>query len=1107
MDVNEFDMLMEDLTGGAVVGALPPLALPATRAIIKDGYVINPLTNRKVKATGAAGRTVLALHRAALVANGAALEVGTIGRSKGRIAIDKGVTSRGKIRPAGSPKGYGSYVVQRFERATPNTAKQTLAEFARDLSATAATVDNNRGIRVAFRDADDTNHVQRTIQAGNARQILKQLEELQNVGATKDGSDPVGTEYVLDTSSFSINHVVSMAGGGFRGISTKAAPKNDYFKLIDFSSKAAEGDCLIAVLRAVANFNGLSAPASRNTKLRALLDIPEGNIAATPDIIDRLGNAFGLFIRVIVGVEVPPDHERTFDDNGSRATRRNLCVDCVASPQVIASSTNIEAIPCDVYLADNHYTYIDAFFDVPTCSITGDIVKGTRTSEDIKARVWAQGRDYFGMSSSTDKVDTKVPLKELIIVYDFETIINEEGDLEAYALGYIVFDPLKHDDDFSGDAASVTQCLRRRNQNRYAVSGSLLDLLAAAPSDTRYTLVSFNGSNFDHFLLAQAASRRDALTGVFATASGGVRSLNIGRHTTLDIAKLVPAMSLHKACQGFKTLPTKQEGFSHVDVQREADRGTLYEWLDTHKAELSSYLCRDVLSESSLFMKLSKELPALSRHQIYGPKAVGTIGGHAWKMMEDHCNLPSKVKSEALDNIIRSAVVGGRVQRYNEEKVVEGRSLKMVDFVSLYPTAMAAPAKCCRLFEEDEWWGWYPQGKNASEPLHVTSWTSNAIGVYRITVHEQPPNKPNVIPRRVEGEPLEWGYRGEFECWTTHVDAALIRNNGGRITVHEGYIWPISKAKQGLFETFITPLASAKNDQDVLERAKDPTANPAMRSLLKLLMNSASGKTCQANYDDEVILAKGRKAQHTAESKMRKSDEESGYKGPIIVPLEGDTVIVIGKKKPENVYKRSAKPSILAVLIYAYSRALVWRTICQHNVLYSDTDSGLLYNEDYERLCKELPEFNPTGRDKELGDLEQELPDHARSAAFLIAPKDYAIFLYKDKDDLLPMAHPKSKIRCKGVNINRDRLIVSEEAVTELEELISKKDFPGLLEAYNELAVNRSSPLSDVATLLEYFKSRAGNGKVDVLTSQLTRSFKDDDKPFNLAQRYIIKHL
>lgn len=1064
--------------------------------------VLNPSTGNMVAADGRAGRRAQADHRDALVASGAALPHGALGRLRARPAefVERTMNFRGSVRT-------GAFKLDKY--APAGTAPRTTAEFAKIIATQAAATPHYRQATVTFVDADGYN-IRRTIHGNTPTAILKSLDTLQS-DSTLGGSDVIPASFSLSTGSFEIGSVHPPRGGAYKfaGISKGAGRAHPHFKLVEFAVKAAPGDCLLAVLRAVAKAAGAAAQTARNSSIREHLAIPPGNIQADAATIERLARHFGLRIRVITGMAARPDAEREYDDDPARLFDRNLCTNAEASPVVIAAGGADDAPACDVYLAEGHYEFISRILEpIRLCRITGDIIPADdpRSPADIARRVVSQGRRWYAEQQKPKTQPARKHYTERIIVYDYETTYEPDGELTPYALGYIVFDPtdpsVKDADRhlFAGRAAQVTQIVRRPGENRFAVSQPLIDEILRAPDDVRFTLVSFNGARFDHFLLAQAANNRGVLTSVFATSAGGLRSLVVaGRHSTLDLAKLVPATSLDAACEGFKTSPVKVRGFSHVTIQREHEAGRLYTWLAENGGQLCEYLAADVLSTASLFVLLAQALKQVTGQPVYGNAAVQTIGSHAWALMSAKCELPKRVADQELDRTIRSAIVGGRVQAYTDERVIEEEQLAMVDFASLYPTAMAAVPKAQSCFYPLERWGVYPAGAANGEPTRVDRWTPGEVGVYLVRILEQPPGLPNVLPRRVEGEPLDWAFRGQFETMATHIDLSLISRGGGSFVVQWGLVWPV--VRLGLFRPFIEPLAALKDEQDQLKAAKAPGFNPALRMVYKLLMNSASGKTAQRNYDECVTLATGSAQQLAAEAKMD-ADRPRTW-----IPLGGETCIIIGSKPSEKVYTARAKPSILAVLIYAYSRALVWRTLCQHNCLYSDTDSGLFRMADYEALRAAFPDLDPAGRAKELGDLEQELGGHTRAEAFLLGAKDYAIFLY-DADGKLcgfdeSARGTHSKLRTKGVCLPRDRLLAPGAAAELADSTLAE-----LGEVYNAAGpAAQSSPLSDVAVAREFYARRAAGEPVEVLCSQIVRSFKDPDRPLSLTQRYVVKKL
>ncbi len=1055
---------------------------------------VGGVTRKMVSLDGPAGRKIVAAHYAKRVAAGRALPV-------------KGVYGRGRVLPAtptGVPYTVAAYTEQLYRsRENPRTLTDwakvihaTIKAFdsrggTRHLTAVATVFENVQGERI-FRNLDMQH-------AGSVKDILAQVKGFAESVPAED-SDPVPENTVPITSDLILGWFNEPAGGA-RGRALRG-PDNPYFKLVDAGGKdAAEGDCLLAQLRYIAALKGVPpVPFKRNASLRAALGLPPAPapIAASAYNITTLAKLFGLRIHIVTGMRLLPDSERTYDDDGKRYKARNRCL---SEPVPETVQLVGEGQPADIYLdvegsalhtshasaASNpltalaggkgakppgHYMTIAAWKPLKVCPITGDWLSTPPAPiEAIRARVLEQGRPWHGIACAAE-VKNKRPI---VVFYDYETVYGPTGRLEPYALGYVAVDPNKAGNDFSALAGTVSMTFGAD------VTKPLLDLIASAPADVRYQLVSFNGCRFDHFILAREAGKRRMLNDVFATTGAGLRSVRIGRHSTLDVAKLLPAMSLKSACQAFQTQPKKVDGFHHSEPQMAYESGTLPQWIEEHRAKLTEYLAGDVLSLASLYQKLRPALLQVTGLDIVKQHCPQTIGGLAWEMMTQRCPIPPPVKDEALDKTIRSAIVGGRVQVYGRGPVIVKEPLRMLDVASLYPTAMAAPPKARAVFEPRHRWGVYPSGPDG-EPEAVPCYTRGDVGIWRTTISRQP--TPAIIPRRVKDEPLDWSPTGEFEAWITHCDIELIREYGGACEPHEGYRWVTTT--EGLFAPFIASLAAAKDREDALSAAKDPTANPALRAVYKLLMNSASGKCVQRNFDDRVQLVTGAKAMNAARRTFA-PDTLS------VIGLHGDTALMVGKKPADTVYGKTAKPAILAVLIYSYSRAYFYKTMGRFSPLYGDTDSGLFRVPDYEQVRAAYPALNPAGRKKELGDLEEELGPHTSATAYLIAPKEYAVFLRGG-----PAGH--DKIRAKGVNVRTDRLIAP--AALPVIEAMTMQEYTA---EYASEATDLSVPLAD--DLEGYFEARAENRPMSILCSQLTRSLYDKDtrKVFVLRQRYLIK--
>jgi hypothetical protein len=335
----------------------------------------------------------------------------------------------------------------------------------------------------------------------------------------------------------------------------------------------------------------------------------------------------------------------------------------------------------------------------------------------------------------------------------------------------------------------------------------------------------------------------------------------------------------------------------------------------------------------------------------------------------------------------------------------------MVDACSLYPTVMMDNL--------------YPIGDYKKTKKYV----NNKLGIYKCNIIHQnakwkygkPPTYKNfeylakeyapiIFPLRSETKPLDWDFRGEQEVILCSIDIEEIKYYCGEdsIEVFEGIYWEESSNK--VFKEYIEKFRNAKNNQDLLKKKGDKEYNPVLREVCKLMLNTPSGKVGQRNYTDYIQRIYTEK---DVDKFMQKIDDKESIK---CCSLSKELLFMKGKLKDENCFKDSAKPSYLAIFIYAYARKFMYRNILsKYTVLYQDTDSALMLDEEYRRLMKEQPNLFGI---KDFGKFEQELNEADK--CIIISPKNYYVN-GKPKD-----GEDKTKRRFKGVKSYDTYLLSSE---------------------------------------------------------------------------------
>lgn len=949
------------------------------------------------------------------------------------------------VVPRGGLVANGALRTQTFE--TPDGERLTVDDMAATARAQlAAHGDNARTLTIWFED-EDGNRIYRSFSADQAGRNFRQLIQQVQDGQPVSGSDVVDPTYEMVSNEFDIAYVVQPAGGA--GHASYKKRETPLFSLRDY--KCREGDCLLAILRAVTPRAGLPY----NKSIRRELAIPDG-----PVQLDNIGALEEYFQ---VGVEVLGDGdleiERRFEDHET-----NIC-HATYTHQKLRDAAAYPALVQVILENENHFAHISKVKDVQLCPITGDYC-GKRTVKETRERVLEQNRPWKPKKKAKPN---RRKYEQWVLVFDFETVWDPHNHsrIVPYSVGWYAFRADRTADDFAEEVEDV-HVAYGYNTCQY----ELIQFVKEAPENRKYTLVGYNNSRFDNFLMARAANNRDCLNEVF-WANGSLMDVRINkRHNTLDLCRLCPGQSLDAACKGFQTSPRKIEGFDHNEVQAAFLAGKLDSWLTDNRVKATDYLIGDVLSTASLYIKLTgtiKELTDVDATQC------GTIGRVAWEGFKKVAPVPSPAATRDVDQFFRKAITGGRTQNFKERGFTTRGKLRMIDVASLYPTVMNATN--ADVIPQECHYGRYPVGVETPTDAYV----EGKLGIYRVTVRRQPEKK--ILPRRVEGEALDWKYEGEFETHTSSCSIELIRAHGGEVDVHEGYYWETDSSD--LFKVFLAPIFAEKDHQDELKAQKSPDYNPAKRSVTKLIMNSLSGKTAQRNFEDRVVLARGTCQQLAEEKKMR---------GGIAtwIPVSGETCLLVGKKPEDSVYGKSSKPSHLAVFIYEYSRTYMYHLlISRYDVMYMDTDSALISEADFKRFEADFPQLCPhlTGRPKALGDLEEELgmPDDAE--AILLAPKMYYVGCGKH-----------SKVKIKGVRMGRDKL-ASKEVV--------ERDRSASVRTLHDLYTSDELPsLNTPERARVIFERIRDEGEAHVMCSQLTKSLLDaGDQIFSIQQRYLFKRL
>lgn len=578
-----------------------------------------------------------------------------------------------------------------------------------------------------------------------------------------------------------------------------------------------------------------------------------------------------------------------------------------------------------------------------------------------------------------EKIQKETPTK--LLFFDIETIFDASCDnlLKPYSISWSVWGD-------KGKSFKYNKKMLKSDCVYLEVGFDCIEKFIKwlISSGEKYKLIGFNSSRFDNFFVADEAIKQDVFGGMMYV-NNSILNMYIGGSSCWDLCRFLTC-SLKKACNDFKITPKKLDGFSHELPQKAFEEGKLDAWIEENYDQLSEYNKLDVLSLMALTLEFYSCVNGMIKEDVFKYSTIGQLSFRYWSKNKKI----KKLDNREDDEFIRSSLTAGRTQAYYDKLNIEGK-FKMVDVCSLYPFVM-------KNFE-------YPSSEKIK---HVSGYKAGKMGVYKCVIKHQNmewKNKsdinfgefyreyaPVVYPLRTKETPLNWTHRGEITCTLCSVDIECIRENGGEVQVNEGYYF--EESSKDVFSEYITTFESEKNNQDKLKKNDDPGYNPSLRQFCKLALNSLSGKVIQKNYDDVYQHIKSDFDLHNFCEIVKK---------PKLV-MYSDNLMFGSGKLLSGKYSRNAKPAYLGVFIYAHARRYMYNTILRNYVvLYEDTDSALIPQNEYERMLVDNPEiFNG----KKFGNLDEEVGNATH--IITISPKCY---LVENKDD-----QSLSKRKFKGVS-------------------------------------------------------------------------------------------
>jgi hypothetical protein len=466
-----------------------------------------------------------------------------------------------------------------------------------------------------------------------------------------------------------------------------------------------------------------------------------------------------------------------------------------------------------------------------------------------------------------------------------------------------------------------------------------------------------------------------------------------GRHTPYDIRKHLVG-SLADNCEAFKVPAefSKISGFSHDAIQQlyNDDEENFINNIKNNE-EITKYNDNDVLSLGYLFIKYYKAMTAIDPKKfsfLNGEEFIkyGTIGGVIMKIAELHweskgLKLP-KLNIDQYRDVLRGKTAG-RVDlfQHTTPKILE--RIVSFDVCSLYPYIMAVfpgyfpcgeiketdayiepprEVQVRKFFAHKEWHNetelmrgmtLEAYGKKYGEHCIKTSEIVGKIGFFYCDVDQRSlitHNLPNILPEKIfkmttddSGNQVETGDCLENKWNSNNVIKNVLISNitiellkkyeskGVICTIKKGFYFTEFVKSIEMFE-FLMPLMGVKNREDTLKKQKSSDYNPVMREVVKLLMNSISGKVIEGLHTEQVKMI-------TTAEEYLKIDAKYGVN---TINSVGNNVFISYKKTDEELINKQ-RPIYIGALIYEYARRYMYENLMSpiglDKLLYMDTDA------------------------------------------------------------------------------------------------------------------------------------------------------------------------
>lgn len=614
-----------------------------------------------------------------------------------------------------------------------------------------------------------------------------------------------------------------------------------------------------------------------------------------------------------------------------------------------------------------------------------------------------------------------------IVFFDFETFFDGAGH-RVYAVGFLHWDENGEErySSFYGEPALENFVMFLENEHK---RGQLL------------TLVSYNGSGFDHYFILEEFLKQLETPDEFVLSRGRLLQVSVWGHKCLDLYNFLGPASLDSNCAAYQ-VPVRKHVFPHLYPHSFADveykgpvleeefypekmREDMKKWKDTleesyvfdFEKEAEFYLQRDVECLMELGKRFMKSV--WEEFSVYLPNylTLSQMAFDLWcKSLDPQWVLPLPIES-AFYGAINAATYGGRchfVKRFFRSSQPDTTPyadlddyLVDLDVVSLYPSSMQG-----KVFPIGKYEHWKDERSVATWKEMFEFGTSLPLAIWKVSVIPPRHLIVSALPKKHDDKLTTcWENTPSESQWYTSVDLQIGQQYGYEFKFHEGYVWEQSAP---VFDAYIQTMFERKSQQDDFKKSKDARYNPAARDVYKRLMNALYGKMMQKRQSTaHMFLESGPTSDEAQAAWIDFLEDHIGVEYKEM----GDMILVTGEKVDFSA--GISKPHYLGAFVLSYSRQIMneyfdlldplrklphegtWLDSMENSFFYTDTDSLIVHEKHIPKVQHKLG--------SSLGLLSDELNGGKIIEGYFLSPKLYCVRY------MLPDGTIHEKLRGKGI--------------------------------------------------------------------------------------------